>query len=77
MPAFLFRKWNAGAIPRLPEPAEPFGLALQGIRLTSERLRAVSRFKNLQSLDLWLADVGDSELTELAGFENIRCSTLN
>jgi hypothetical protein len=69
LPAFRFTHWQAGCLAKLPAPATAFGLDLFGSGLTDAGLKELSRFKNLQALDLsfnfQVTDIGLSELRQL------------
>ena len=52
IPAFRLRAWQAGLLPKLPEPQVPFGLDLTKLPLTDRWLVDLRGLKNLQALNL-------------------------
>jgi internalin A len=75
IPAFRLRAWQAGLLPKLPEPEVPFGLDLTKLPLTDRWLVDLRGLKNLQALDLASTQVTDAGLKELAALKNLQ--TLN
>jgi internalin A len=77
IPAFRFRAWRAGLLPKLPEPQVPFGLDLTELPLTDRWLVDLRGLKNLQALDLAGTQVTDTGLKELAALKNLQGLSLN
>jgi hypothetical protein len=67
IPAFRLRAWQAGLLPKLPEPEVPYGLDLTKLPLTDRWLVDLRGLKNLQALNLAERQVTDAGLKELAG----------
>jgi internalin A len=76
IPAFRLRAWQAGLLPKLPEPQVPFGLDLTRLPLTDRWLVDLRGLKNLQALNLARRQVTDAGLKELAGLENLQWLSL-
>jgi internalin A len=72
IPAFRLRAWQAGLLPKLPEPQVPFGLDLTRLPLTDRWLVDLRGLKNLQALNLAERQVTDAGLKELAGLKNLQ-----
>jgi internalin A len=72
IPAFRLRAWQAGLLPKLPEPQVPFGLDLTKLPLTDRWLVDLRELKNLQALNLAGKEVTDAGLKELAGLQNLQ-----
>jgi|GEM_PF-3417425 len=72
IPAFRLRAWQAGLLPKLPEPEVPYGLDLTKLPLTDRWLVDLRTLKNLQALDLTGTEVTDAGLKELAGLKNLQ-----
>jgi hypothetical protein len=66
IPAFRLRAWQAGLLPKLPEPEVPFGLDLTKLPLTDRWLVDLRGLKNLQALNLAGRQITDAGLKELA-----------
>jgi hypothetical protein len=66
IPAFRLRAWQAGLLPKLPEPEVPFGLDLTRLPLTDRWLVDLRGLKNLQALNLAGRHITDTGLKELA-----------
>jgi internalin A len=72
IPAFRLRAWQAGLLPKLPEPEVPYGLDLTKLPLTDRWLVDLRELKNLQALDLGGSQITDAGLKELAGLKNLQ-----
>jgi internalin A len=72
IPAFRLRAWQAGLLPKLPEPQVPYGLDLTKLPLTDRWLVDLRGLKNLQALNLAGTQVTDAGLKELAGLKNLQ-----
>jgi hypothetical protein len=72
IPAFRLRAWQAGLLPKLPEPQVPFGLDLTELALTDRWLEDLRGLKNLQALKLTYRRVTGAGLKELAGLKNLQ-----
>jgi hypothetical protein len=72
IPAFRLRAWQAGLLPKLPEPEVPYGLDLTKLPLTDRWLVDLRGLKNLQALNLAGSQITDAGLKELAGLKNLR-----
>jgi internalin A len=72
IPAFRLRAWQAGLLPKLPEPEVPYGLDLTKLPLTDRWLVDLRGLKNLQALNLAGRQVTDAGLKELAGLKNLQ-----
>jgi internalin A len=72
IPAFRLRAWQAGLLPKLPEPQVPFGLDLTELPLTDRWLVDLRELKNLQVLNLARRQITDAGLKELAGLKNLQ-----
>jgi internalin A len=72
IPAFQLRAWQAGLLPKLPEPQVPFGLDLTELPLTDRWLVDLRELKNLQALKLAHRQVTGAGLKELAGLKNLQ-----
>ncbi len=72
IPAFRLRAWQAGLLPKLPEPQVPFGLDLTELPLTDRWLVDLRELKNLQVLNLAGKQVTDAGLKELAVLKNLQ-----
>jgi hypothetical protein len=72
IPAFRLRGWQAGLLPKLPEPQVPFGLDLTKLPLTDRWLVDLRGLKNLQALDLAGRQITDAGLKELAGLKSLQ-----
>jgi internalin A len=77
IPAFRLRAWQAGLLPKLPEPEVPYGLDLTKLPLTDRWLVDLRTLKNLQALDLTGRQVTDAGLKELAALKNLQGLNLN
>jgi hypothetical protein len=66
IPAFRLRAWQAGLLPKLPEPEVPYGLDLTKLPLTDRWLVDLRGLKNLQALNLAGRQITDAGLKELA-----------
>jgi hypothetical protein len=77
IPAFRLRAWQAGLLPKLPEPEVPYGLDLTMLPLTDRWLVDLRTLKNLQALDLTGRQVTDAGLKELAALKNLQGLNLN
>jgi internalin A len=66
IPAFRLRAWQAGLLPKLPEPQVPFGLDLTKLPLTDRWLVDLRGLKNVQALNLAGRHITDTGLKELA-----------
>jgi internalin A len=71
IPAFRFRAWQAGLLPKLPEPQVPFGLDLTELPLTDRWLVDLRGLKNLQVLNLAGRQITGAGLKELAGLKDL------
>jgi Leucine-rich repeat (LRR) protein len=72
LPAFWFPTWKAGAARMLPAPREPFALSVSAMEATGAGLTALSKFPNLQSLDIFVGKLKDPEQLELGNFKELR-----
>lgn len=71
-PAFTFKVWRDGVIPKLPAPAKPFGLFLASTSVTDAGLKDLAGLRNLHTLGLFDTQVTDAGLKELVGLTNLR-----
>jgi internalin A len=72
IPAFRLRAWQAGLLPKLPEPQVPYGLDLTKLPLTDRWLVDLRGLKNLQALNLAGRQITDAGLKELAALKNLQ-----
>jgi internalin A len=77
IPAFRLRAWQAGLLPKLPEPQVPFGLDLTRLPLTDRWLVDLRGLKNVQALNLAGRHITDTGLKELAVLENLKWLNLD
>jgi len=72
IPAFRLRAWQAGLLPKLPEPELRYGLDLTKLPLTDRWLVDLRGLKNLQALNLARRQITGVGLKELAVLENLQ-----
>jgi internalin A len=72
IPAFRLRAWQAGLLPKLPEPQVPFGLDLTRLPLTDRWLVDLRGLKNLQALNLAGRQITDAGLDEVGSLKNLQ-----
>src|SRR5262249_45126243 len=72
LPAFYIKAPQPGCLAKLPVPATAFGLDLRGTKEMDERLKELTRFTSLQTLELFGAEVTGAGLKELRGLKNLR-----
>jgi internalin A len=70
-PTFRFEQWQPGVLPKLPVPAQSFGLDFKGGAMTDDGLKELAGLKNLTMLNLHGTKVTDAGLMELAGLKNL------
>src|SRR5262245_64789018 len=76
LPAFEFRTWQQGVLPKLPVPVVPFGLNLEFMPVTDAGLTDLAGLKCLQSLNLFGTQVTDAGLKELAALKSLKSLSL-
>jgi hypothetical protein len=69
LPAF---SWKAVVLDKLPMPARPFGLYLEGKHVTDAGLKELAGLEQLQTLILVRTKVTDAGLKELAGLKKLQ-----
>jgi internalin A len=72
IPAFRLRAWQAGLLPKLPEPQVPFGLDLTRLPLTDRWLVDLRGLKNVQALNLAGRHITDTGLDEVGSLKNLQ-----
>jgi internalin A len=72
IPAFRLRAWQAGLLPKLPEPQVPFGLDLTRLPLTDRWLVDLRGLKNVQALNLADRQITDAGLDEVGSLKNLQ-----
>ncbi len=77
MTVFQFTKWKEGVLAKMPDPGAPFGLCLNGTKMTDAGLKEVAGLKSLQTLDVRGTQVTDAGLKELAGLKSLQRLYLN
>jgi internalin A len=77
LPAFKFPKWRAGALDKLPQPAQPFGLDLNLTKVQDADLQELAGLKNLRWLNLCVTKTSDAGLKELAPLQGLQALDLN
>ena len=73
---FQFTEWKEGVLAKMPDPGAPFGLCLNGTKMTDAGLKELAGLKSLQALDLGGTQVTDAGLKELAGLKSLRALDL-
>src|SRR5262249_7968763 len=76
VPAFRLWRWTGGAVGKLPQPQQAFGLDLSQLNVTDAGLKELVQFKNLQLLVLRETQVTDTGLKELAQLKNLQALSL-
>ena len=71
-PAFVWRKFKPGVLMKLPSPSVPFAIGFGNTSINNRGLKELSRFQNLQSLDLSHTRVTDSGLKHLDAIKSLR-----
>jgi internalin A len=77
IPAFRLQAWQAGLLPKLPEPELRYGLDLTKLPLTDRWLVDLRGLKNLQALNLARRQITGVGLKELAVLENLQWLSLD
>src|SRR5262245_2121566 len=77
VPAFLFKPWKEGVLPKLPAPESPFGLSLASTQVTDAGLKELAALKSLQSLHLRATQVTGAGLKELAALKSLQSLNLD
>jgi hypothetical protein len=77
VPAFQFRSWPEGVVPKLPAPAVSFGLDLRETKVTDAGLKDLAGLQSLQVLRLSFTPVTDAGLKELAGLKSLQVLSLH
>jgi hypothetical protein len=72
VPAFQITEWKRGVLPKLPQPAQGFGLCLRQRKVTDAGLQDLAGLTNLEALDLELAEISDAGLKHLSGLKRLR-----
>src|SRR5205807_1684624 len=76
VPAFQFRAWRDGTLPKLPDLGRGFGLSLYGTQVTDAGLKEIAGLKSLQSLSLSGTQVTDAGLKELTSLKSLQLLNL-
>ena len=77
IPAFKFVRYVGDVIHLLPAPEIPFGLMLKNPNVKNTQPRDLTRFTNLQALDLSGTDVTDAGLKDLASLTHLQALSLS
>jgi len=74
LPVFLWREFKPGLIAKLPAPSVPFAIGIGGTKFDNAGLKELSKFQNLQALDISHTRVTDSglkQLSKISGLQSI------
>ncbi len=71
LPVFIWRRYTPYLMNKLPRPSVPFAMSFGGTKLDNAGLTELTRFKNLQALDLSHTRVTDTGLTKLNAIKGL------